>query len=127
MRPIPIVDRRQIEFDAKSLTSAIAASLNSVGSIGLPPSRPIALRFSPQEELIEFHYAKEQPVRVTAVKVGAFLVSYCVRAHIPLPRNSEKEITLAASSIILSVTTFYAEAPARDDGAGMMRFSRVRG
>jgi hypothetical protein len=88
-----------------------------VGSIGLPASRPVALRFSPQEEWI----------RVTAVKVGAFLVSYCVRARIPLPRNSDKEITMAVNSIILSVTTFYAEAPARDDGTGMMRFSRVRG
>lgn len=98
-----------------------------MGSIGLPASRPVALRFSPQEEWIEFHYDKGEPIRVTAVKVGAFLVSYCVRARIPLPRNSDKEITMAVNSIILSVTTFYAEAPARDDGTGMMRFSRVRG
>jgi hypothetical protein len=101
--------------------------LNAVGSIGLPPLRPVALRFSPQEEWIEFQYEKQEPIQVPAAKVGAFLVSYCVRARIPLPRNSDKEIKMAANSIILSVTTFYAEAPARDDGIGMQRFSRVRG
>ena len=109
------------------LLSAIAASLNSVASIGLPPQRPVGLRFSAQEGLVEFHYDKQQSIPVTAERLGAFLVSYCVRARIPLPRLSDKGVTIGAHSIRLNITTVYAEAPARDDGSGAMRFSRVRG
>lgn len=126
-QPISIIDRREIEFDTKVLISAIVASSKSVSRIGLPPLRPIALQFSPNEELIEFHYDNQEPIRVTAAKLGAFLVSYCVRARIPLPRNSDKRITVGANSLTISLMTVYAEAPARDDGTGVMRFSRVKG
>ena len=103
-----IFDKREIWFDAKVLVNAVASSLRMAGSIGLPPLRPTALRFYPAEEAVEFRYEKEPiAVRITAAESGSFLVSYCVRERIPLPRLAAKKIRVEAGSIILSFETHY--------------------
>jgi len=107
--------------------SAIAASLRTVAGIGLPPLRPIDLRFHPKAGLVEVRYDpgdKREPIRVPATKFGAFLVSYCIRARIPLPRFADKVIRINASSITLCCKTTFTEAPAPDDATGHVRFCR---
>lgn len=129
-QPIGIIDSREIEFDAKALVSAIAASMHRVVSIGLPPLRPSGVRFCPGDGVVEVLYTggeKQKAVQVAAEKLGAFLVSYCIRARIPLPRLTGKDIRVQADFVILAFKTHYAEAPAPDDTAGGIRFARTRG
>ena len=108
--------------------SAIAASLRTVAGIGLPPLRPIDLRFYPGAGVVEVRYDpgdKQEAIRMPATTFGAFLVSYCVRARIPLPRLADKVIRINASSITLCCKTIFAEAPAPDDATGGVRFCRI--
>jgi len=64
-------------------------------------------------------------IRMPATKFGAFLVSYCIRARIPLRRLADKVIRINASSITLCCKTIFAEAPAPDDATGRIRFCRI--
>lgn len=123
---MPIIDRREIQFDAKVLISAITASLRTVDLIGLPPLPPVGLRLYPDENIVEFAYNDEEQatVRVAATKLGAFLVTYCVRARIPMPRFADKSVRVEADLVFLSFKTYYAEAPAADVGAGSISFCR---
>jgi hypothetical protein len=118
---VGIIDRREIEFGAKVLVSAIAASLSKVDAIGLPAVRPSGVRFCPKEGLIEVLYdpsGMRQTVKVSAVSLGAFLVAYCIRARIPMPRLADKTIHINTNSIFLAFTTHYAEAPVPDAAMG---------
>lgn len=127
--PVGIIDRREIEFGAKVLASAIASSLSKVDAIGLPAIRPSGVRFCPKEGLIEVLYDpsdRRQAVKVSAASLGAFLVAYCIRARIPMPRLADKTIHINANSVWLAFTTHYAEAPAPDAPMGGIQFSRTR-
>ena len=55
--------------------SAIAASLRTVAGIGLPPLRPIDLRFHPEAGLVEVRYDpgdKQEAIRMPATKFWRF-------------------------------------------------------
>jgi hypothetical protein len=122
-----IIDRHEIEFSAKLLVSAIAASLHTVDGIGLPPLRSSGVRFCPTEGLVEVQYDPPQKaIQVLSVSLGAFLVAYCIRARIPMPRLADKIIHIQANSIIVAFTTLYAEAPAPDAAMGGIQYSRTR-
>jgi hypothetical protein len=92
-----------------------------VAAIGLPPFRPVNVHFRPEDGVIEFRYdtaEHPQTQRVEGAALGAFLVSYCIRARIPLPRLADKEIRVEPNAIVLRFITHYQEAPAPDDGMG---------
>jgi hypothetical protein len=96
----------------------------------LPPSRPIGLRFYPEQSMIELLYEpgeRRGSIQMPATRLGAFLVGYCIRARIPMPRVADKDVRVESDSIILCFKTRYAEVQAPDDVAGRSRFSRVRG
>jgi hypothetical protein len=127
---LPIIDKRQIEFDAKVMIRAIALSSQTLGSIGLPALRPIELRFCPEEGMVEVLYdpnENHEAIRLKGASLGAFLVSYCIRAGIPMPRFADKEFRVLAHSVTVSFKTVYAEAPAHEASSGFHRYSRVRG
>jgi hypothetical protein len=108
-----IVDRREIEFDAQALTRVIAGSLQRAHAVGLPALRPISIGFEPQQHQIRVAYeAHAHPeVVVAAERLGALLVSYCVRIRIPIPRLADKDLRIEAGSVVLAFSTHLADPP----------------
>jgi hypothetical protein len=109
-----IMDRRAIEFDASSIAKAIAASPKAAQSFGLPGLRPTGVRFYPEEARIDVLYGPNDAPRAVsfpAVALGALLISYCIRARIPIPRNTLKGIRIDGRSVTLAFRTGYNEMP----------------
>jgi hypothetical protein len=101
-----LTDKRRIEFDADALVAAIASSPRAAESLGLPRSAPYGASFRPVEHEVEFLYGTEQAPRAFRLKaeaVGAFLVSYCIRARMPVPRNADKAVRIEANAAILTL------------------------
>ncbi len=96
-----IIDRREIEFDEKALISVIAGSLQRAQAIGLPALRPTSIGFDPQANTMRVEYGTQPTVSLSSAHLGAFLVSYCVRARIPVPREPTR--TSASNPALLSL------------------------
>jgi hypothetical protein len=109
-----ILDRREIEFNAMSVAKAIAVSPKAAQGFGLPGLPPVGVRFYPKDAKVDVLYGtKDAPraVSISAGTLGALLVSYCIRARIPMPRKSDKGIRIESHSVILAFRTKYDEAP----------------
>ena len=109
-----ILDRREIEFDAEALVAAVASSRRAAESFGLPGLPPRDARFYPKEGEVDFLYGSAQApraVRVRAEVVGALLVSYCIRAKVPMPRKADKGVRIEANTVILAFRTRFSQAP----------------
>jgi hypothetical protein len=112
VQPIGITDGREIAFDSEALIDVIAGSFERARVIGLPALKPAGVDFRPQQREIIFLYGENHPmITVTADHLGVLLVSYCVKAHIPLPRLPDKVIRVEPSAIILAFNSLYAKAP----------------
>lgn len=108
---ISITDRREIEFDAHALISIIAESLPRAHSIGLPPQRPTSVDFDPEGQRIICRYDTIEPAALTADRLGALLVSYCIRSKILLPRLPQKTVSVMAGAVAIEFSTHYADVP----------------
>jgi hypothetical protein len=111
---LALVDRREIEFETDALLQAIAASARAAETFGLPGSAPNAVRFDPKECVVDFLYGsaqKPRTVRLKAEVIGALLVSYCIRARIPIPRNANKGVRIGANSVTLAFRSYFERAP----------------
>ena len=108
---ISIIDRREIEFDARALIGVIATSLQQAQAIGLPPQRPVRIDFDPEGNRIVCHYDAHEPAALGAEHLGALLVSYCIRSHIPLPHLPDKEIRIGVGAVVIGFMTRYADVP----------------
>ena len=106
-----IIDRRELEFDARALVSVVAGSGDRAQAIGLPPLKPSAVAFDAQGNRITFRYADHDAVEVTAAHLGALLMSYCIRAHIPLPRLPDKQVRVTPDAVVIVFRTNYSDAP----------------
>jgi len=107
-----IMDRREIEFDMKSVIKAITVSPKAAQGFGLPAMAPAAIRFNPREGKVDVLYgAANAPraVSLPAAALGALLVSYCIRVRIPMPKLSDKGIRLENQSVILAFRTKFEE------------------
>jgi len=67
--------------------------------------------FDPAGNRIVCQYDGYPPVALSAERLGALLVSYCIRARIPLPHLPDKAIRIGAGSVVLGFVTHYADAP----------------
>jgi hypothetical protein len=108
---VGIVDRRELEFDSRALVSILGTSPDRAQAIGLPPQKPTGVEFDPRGGRVVFSY-DERTVQVSAGHLGALLVSYCIRARIPLPRLPAKEISITASAVVIVFQTLFLDAPA---------------
>jgi hypothetical protein len=107
-----IIDRREIEFDARALIGVVVGSLQRAQAVGLPVLRPTGVRFDPQERHIDFVYETHPVVSVLAERLGALLVSYCVRARLPMARGADKDLRVEAAAVVLAFSTHYTDPPA---------------
>jgi hypothetical protein len=117
-----ITDRRELEFSAESVVRAIAESSKAAQTFGLPGQAPQNVQFHPREGKVDVVYRTDsapEAVPITAEALGALLISYCIRASIPMPRKSDKGIRVEANSIILAFKTTY-------DGALTLKGPPVR-
>jgi hypothetical protein len=109
-----LTDRRELEFDAEALLLAVSVSSRAAQAFGLPALLPTGVRLYPHEGQVDFLYGAApagQAVRLAAEPLGAILVSYCIRARIPMPRNADKGIRIEADAVVLSFRTVFAKAP----------------
>jgi hypothetical protein len=107
MRLLDEERRRVLEVRCRA-----GGSLERAQVIGLPPLKPSGVDFSPHNREIIFLYGEGHPaVMLTAEHLGALLVSYCVKAHIPLPRLPDKVIRVEPSTMVLAFDRLYAKAP----------------
>jgi hypothetical protein len=111
---MPVLDRREIEFDPEALIAAVSVSLRSAQAFGLPAMRPTGVRCYPRDGQVDFLYGSKgapQAVRIDAEPLGALLVAYCIRARIPMPRHADKGVRIEANSVILAFRMEYSETP----------------
>ena len=109
-----ITDRREIEFDARSVVKAIATSPQAAQGFGLPGLAPANVRFRPGEGAVDVIYdkpGKPRAIPISAEALGAILIAYCVRSHIPTPKNAEKGIRIEADTAVLAFRVLLDEAP----------------
>jgi hypothetical protein len=101
-----LTDIRQLQFDAEALVAAVAASPRAAERLGLLRQAPFGACFHPDTQEVEFLYGNAQAprrFRLKALAVGAFLVSYCIRARVPIPREAEKSVRIEANGVVLSL------------------------
>ena len=104
-----LIDRREIEFDAKALVAvAVGTSQRAAASFGLPDTSPSGVRFYPDKGELDFLYGRPQmpqAVRLKAEAIGALLVLYCIRTRIPMSRSrkADKGVRVEAASVVLAV------------------------
>jgi hypothetical protein len=122
-----IIDRREIEFDANSVVRAIAVSAQATKNFAPPGLTAFGVRFHQREGNIDILYGTTQAPRIvsiTAESLGALLVSYCIRLHIPTPKKSDKGIRVENDAIFLAFRTKYDDAPAPTDAQIMSQGDR---
>jgi hypothetical protein len=110
-----IIDSREIEFDAESVVKAISVSSKAAQAFGLPGMLPTGIRFHAGPGKVDVVYGTSQAPQAVSLPVealGALLVSYCVRARIPMPRVSNKGVRIEQNSVILAFKTVYDKLPA---------------
>ena len=92
----------------------VGTSLRPAQVFGLPGLPQTGVSFFPHEGQVELLYGEghtQQVVRVAAEPLGAMLVSYCIRARIPMPLRADKRIRIEADAVILFFRTIWAKAP----------------
>jgi hypothetical protein len=103
-----LTDSRRIEFDSDALVAAVASSPRAAERLGLPRLPPYVACFHPEAGEVELLFGSVQaprPFRVTANAVGALLVSYCIRARLPVPRNAKKSVHIEANAVVITFRT----------------------
>ncbi|HEX4171952.1 MAG TPA: hypothetical protein VHY82_05685 [Acetobacteraceae bacterium] len=93
------------------MISIIVRSVRWASSFGLPASRPSSVEFNPVDSGIILTYDGQASDIITAERLGALLVSYCIRARIPLPKLADKSVRIGANSVVVVFTTYYSEVP----------------
>lgn len=117
---ISIIDKREIAFDAHILLRVIRGSAAKLANIGLPATEPAGLSFDPERGTVVLSYAGEpREVSVAANHLGALLVSYCIRAGIPVVRHAEKTVHVRSGAVVVAWTINYFNDP--PETAGIVR------
>ena len=116
-----IVDRREIEFDADGLAQAIASAVKSAQPVGLPGLPPDSFRFCPEQGLVRLIYGAgpaARSIELPGAALGALLISYCVRARMPMPRYADKTIRVERNAVVLAFRTPGTSNPASQAAEG---------
>jgi hypothetical protein len=111
---VAIVDRREIELDAAAVRCALEWSPRAALAFGLPPLVPTGVRCNPANGCIEVVYGTLTSTRVFALRaeaLAALLISYCNRAGMPMPRQSDKGIRVEREHVVLVFTLRLDDPP----------------
>ena len=108
---MPIVDRREIEFDCQAVKLAIQWSPKAAQAFGLPARAPETVRCNRAEGTVEVVYGT-RIYGLRSESLGALLMAYCSRTGMPIARNSGKGIRIEPQHVVL-VLTLSLEEPKR--------------
>lgn len=109
---MPIIDRREIAFDAAAMVAVVENSQRTAWPLGLPDSVLRDVRFDPKTGQVALLYdAWEQPIALHSGALGALLVSYCLRAGIRIPRNLKRSMRIDQDAVVLIFSTSYPVSP----------------
>jgi hypothetical protein len=125
---VQVVDKREIWFDSAALVYCLRVSPRAAEGFGLPSISPNEVRFFPKEKAIDVVYGKVGAMgaaRSAAESLGALLVSYCIRAKIPMPRIADKSIRVEAEGIVLEFITRFDKAPTPETADSSARASQA--
>jgi hypothetical protein len=121
---VTILDKREIEFDSDALVYCLSMSPRAAQGFGLPAMAPSEVRFNPKDGMVDVVYGKKEglgAVRISVEALGAVMISYCIRAKIPMPRVADKSIRMESHSIILAFKTRFTKAPAPEQADSSSR------
>lgn len=125
---VKLVDKREIQFNGDALVYCLSASPRAAEGFGLPPIPPAGVRFFPADRMIDALYGRNDTLwaaRIPAESLGALLISYCIRARIPMPRVAEKRVRVEADRIILEFLTRFSRVPAPENPESSSRAAQA--
>lgn len=100
---VPLIDRREIEFDATGLLDVLAV-MQGRQAFQIPEVRASSVEFDARSHQVTLNYNMSRGTRSIPLRpevLGAVLVAYCVRARFPMPRKATKGIRVTPRSVIL--------------------------
>jgi len=100
---MPIVDRREIEFDCQAVKLAIQWSPKAAQAFGLPAKVPDSVRCNHAEGTVEVVYGTKI-YGLRSESLGALLMAYCSRTGMPMARHSGKSIRIDSDRVVLALT-----------------------
>ena len=107
---MPIVDERRITFDISAIKEMLMLSQFAVMSVGLPSTNPSDIVLKPLEMTATFKFDGSE-VTLGFEKLGALLISYCIRAGIRIPRKGKRRFVLEPGTVTLTFTEEYLTIP----------------
>jgi hypothetical protein len=107
---MPIKDERRIRFDLAALKDVLKYSQFGALSIGLPSHLPSDIVLDASVGTATFDYVGTR-VTVATDKLGALLISYCIRSGIRVPRQGKRTVTIADKAITLVFLEDYLTTP----------------
>jgi hypothetical protein len=105
-----IVDERQVTFDSIALRQVVGFSPNTAINIGFPNNEPTNISLNPSAHSVTFEFLGTA-VTLQRDKLGALLISYCIRSGIKVPRDGQRSVHIQPTKVILVFRQEFVHAP----------------
>jgi hypothetical protein len=105
-----IIDERRIAFDCGALKEVLGVSRQAARKLGLPDSPLSKVVLNSMTGSATLHFAGAL-VTVEREKLGALLISYCLRSGIRIPRAGQRSVCVEDTSVILIFQENYMTIP----------------
>jgi hypothetical protein len=102
---VVVTDRREITFESRVVLEAIACNAKLARQLGLPSGTPTEVQFNASQNRVDITYEGRtlHTLSICAEDLAAFLIAYCTRIGVPLPRNADKSIHICETHVQLTV------------------------
>ena len=108
---MPITDERRIRFDVGALKDVLKFSQFAALAVGLPSTDPSDIILNPSARVATFNFV-DAAITLEVEKLGALLISYCIRSSIRIPRKGTRSVLVEPTTITLVFHEDYAITPA---------------
>ncbi len=117
-----IRDERRIVFDVDALRNILKLSQSAARAVGLPRTNSSDIILNPSAKSATFKFVGAE-ITLGFEKLGALLLSYCIRAGIRIPRSGERTVLVECATITLLIQKDYKITPILSP---LFRIRRVR-
>jgi hypothetical protein len=102
-----IIERREIIFDVDEVFDALSKLEEAVAaSLKLPRGRPLKVEFDTDAVGVTVQYnASELWVTLDGPRLAAFLMNWCHRKRVPLPKRATKSIGMTTNNVSLILSS----------------------
>ena len=108
---MPLSEKRELSFGPLAICTAFGSAAALARSMGLPPGAPIAIHFTADGSGIVLSWGEGTEVSLPSDKLAAFLVAFCIRTRIPMPRGAEKTLRLEGGMAVLCLALTHDVLP----------------